>query len=101
MECVQCPTCGDPAGQVERCVSNLRNRGVKFGMLWFDIEGPQYWMGQAANREFFNGLISGGHAAGVNIGIYSSASQWDPIFGSFTAGSGYPLWSVSLPLTTN
>jgi len=87
------PTAGNPAGQVQECVNNLRSQGVTFGMLWFDIEGPQYWMGQEDNQVFMNGLIAEGRAMGVNLGIYSSASQWDPIFGgSYSSGSGLPLW---------
>ena len=73
-------------------MENLNSKGVKYGMLWFDIEGPQYWMGQEANREFFNGLVAEGRALGVHLGVYSSASQWNPIFGSFSGGSGLPLW---------
>jgi len=87
-----CPTCGNAAGQVQSCVQNLRNKGVKYGMLWFDIEGPQYWMGEAANREFFSALVAEGRAMGVNCGVYSSASQWNPIFGAWNGGSGLPLW---------
>ena len=29
---------------------------------------------------------------GVKLGIYTSKSQWVPIFGSYSGGSGYPLW---------
>lgn len=61
-------------------------------MLWLDIEGTQYWSDQATNRAFFNSMISGAVSAGVHIGIYTSASQWTPIMGSFTGGAGYPLW---------
>jgi hypothetical protein len=53
----------------------------------------RYWMSQEANREFFNGLVSKGRSLGVKLGVYTSASQWNPIMGSgFTAGSAFPLW---------
>jgi len=87
-----CPTCGNPAGQLRDTVDNLNNHGVKFGMLWLDIEGPQYWMGVAANRDFFAGLVSEAKAAGVHLGVYTSESQWSPIMGDYSAGSPYPLW---------
>jgi hypothetical protein len=61
-------------------------------MLWLDIEGTQYWRDQAYNRNFFDGLVRGCVAAGVTIGVYTSASQWNPIMGSSTAGSHFPLW---------
>jgi len=57
-----------------------------------DIEGPQYWMDQTSNRNFFSGLLDGARARNQKIGIYTSASQWGPIMGSTTAGSAYPLW---------
>ena len=61
-------------------------------MIWLDIEGTQYWKGQDYNRQFFAGLVQGAQMAGVNLGIYTSASQWIPIMGGSTAGSPYPLW---------
>lgn len=45
-------------------------------MLWLDIEGPQYWYSnQATNRAFFTALVNEAEALGVQLGIYSSASQ--------------------------
>lgn len=70
-------------------------------MLWLDIEGTGYWKDQAYNRNFFSGLISGAASAGVNLGVYTSASQWNPIMGSFTAGSGFPLWYAHCTLRHN
>eukprot|EP00003_Mantamonas_plastica_P032799 TRINITY_DN908_c0_g1_i3.p3 TRINITY_DN908_c0_g1~~TRINITY_DN908_c0_g1_i3.p3 ORF type:complete len:108 (-),score=15.65 TRINITY_DN908_c0_g1_i3:46-369(-) len=63
-------------------------------MIWLDIEGPQYWSDSAsANQAFFNGLVKGLREHGAHIGVYTSESQWDPIFGSgFSAGSEYALW---------
>lgn len=87
-----CPSCGDPEGQVKRAVAALRSAGATIGMLWLDIEGTQYWRDQAYNRNFFDGLLRGCAAAGVKIGIYTSASQWNPIMGASSAGSHYPLW---------
>lgn len=87
-----CPTCGNGAGQVGAAVSNLRNQGATIGMLWLDIEGTQYWMDQNSNRNFFNSLVQGCASSGVTCGVYSSASQWNPIMGSFTGGSSMPLW---------
>jgi len=88
-----CPTCGNPAGQVQTAVNNLRSHGATFGMLWLDIEGTQYWMGQTANRAFFEGLVHEAQAMGVVLGVYSSDSQWIPIFGSgYNGGAQFPLW---------
>jgi len=88
-----CPKCGNAAGQVQSAVTALKNGGATYGMMWFDIEGTQYWMGQAANQQFFQDLISEGKKLGLKIGIYSSQSQWTAIFGSsYSGGASYPLW---------
>eukprot|EP00933_Yihiella_yeosuensis_P045094 TRINITY_DN4040_c0_g1_i1.p2 TRINITY_DN4040_c0_g1~~TRINITY_DN4040_c0_g1_i1.p2 ORF type:complete len:253 (-),score=20.39 TRINITY_DN4040_c0_g1_i1:87-845(-) len=88
-----CPSCGNGSGQVQALASYLRKYGAKTGMMWLDIEGTQYWGSQANNRKFFESMVAGARAAGVKIGIYSSASQWNAIMGSsYTYGKGYPLW---------
>jgi len=99
-----CPKCSATAqAQVSSMISSLKSGGCNwtsgsqgknnFGKIWLDIEGTQYWGGQSANQGFFNGLVAGCRSAGVSCGVYSSASQWNPIFGSsFTGGSAMPLW---------
>eukprot|EP00933_Yihiella_yeosuensis_P045095 TRINITY_DN4040_c0_g2_i1.p1 TRINITY_DN4040_c0_g2~~TRINITY_DN4040_c0_g2_i1.p1 ORF type:complete len:257 (-),score=8.12 TRINITY_DN4040_c0_g2_i1:168-938(-) len=87
-----CPRCGNGAGQVKTLASYLKKHGVKYGMMWLDIEGTQYWGSQANNRKFFESMLSGARAAGVKIGIYSSMYQWNPIMGSYSKGAKYPLW---------
>jgi len=88
-----CPTCGNPAGQIQRMLSFLKSHGSRFGMVWLDIEGPQYWHSSTSeNQAFFNGLVSELKNQNIHVGVYTSESQWVPIMGSSTAGSSYPLW---------
>lgn len=90
-----CPTCSaSAASQVTSAVNYLKSYNTRFGQFWFDIEGTQYWTGsQSENQAFFNELKSTGASLGLNMGVYTSASQWDPIMGSgFTGGSNLPLW---------
>jgi hypothetical protein len=71
-----CPTCGNAAGQVKQVVDYLSEHKTRYGMLWLDIEGPQYWYkDQATNRNFFSDLVHEAEALGVHLGIYSSESQ--------------------------
>ncbi len=37
-------------------------------------------------------MANQGKARGVNLGVYTSKSQWTPITGSSTKMAGYPLW---------
>jgi len=95
--------------------TSSENLGATFGMLWFDIEGTQYWSSSASsNVNFLQSMVNEAKARGVSIGmnyfnsfahqttaylltmsitgIYSSNSQWSPIMGGSTAFSKYPLW---------
>jgi len=99
-----CPKCSASAqSQMSNMISGLKSAGCtptsgqqgksNFGKVWLDIEGTQYWGSQSANRDFFNGLLTACKSLGVDCAVYSSASQWNPIFGSsFTGGSSVPLW---------
>ena len=82
-----------------RAVSYLKKFNVSngagpnnYGMLWFDIEGTQYWGSQSANNAFIKGLLEEARNLHLHVGMYTSASQWDPITGGATYASGYPLW---------
>eukprot|EP00050_Salpingoeca_kvevrii_P010128 m.6746 g.6746 ORF g.6746 m.6746 type:complete len:310 (+) comp2649_c0_seq2:251-1180(+) len=95
------PGRGDPAGQVNEMLNYLAQFNIHpnrappatYGMVWLDIEGPQYWSSSHTNNQnFFNGLVNALKSAGQHFGVYSSKSQWEPIFGSFTGGSSFPLW---------
>jgi len=95
------PSKGNPEGQVTTLLNylagyNIHNRGTppgSYGMLWFDIEGTQYWQSsQSENQAFFNGLVSAGRSAGISMGVYTSKSQWEPIMGNWAGGSSLPLW---------
>jgi len=89
-----CYSCGNGGRQVNTTVDYLKTNGVKYGMIWFDIEGPgTYWGSSTAqNAAFFADMEKAAKENGVTLGIYTSASQWNPIMGSYTGGSAYPLW---------
>jgi len=88
-----CPSCGNAAGQINNMINFLSQHQTKYGMIWLDIEGPQYWStNQANNRNFFNDLVNALKAHGVKIGVYTSNSQWSPIMGNWNGGSSFPLW---------
>ncbi len=62
-------------------------------MMWCDIEGSQYWSSDPnANSQFMQDLLNEASNQGVSIGVYTSASQWNPIMGGYTGASSYPLW---------
>ena len=87
-----CPSCGDAAGQISKLKAFLDSHSVKFGMLWLDIEGPQYWGSQSSNQAFLNDLVAAAKHR-FHVGIYSSASQWNSIFGSSYGPFGsLPIW---------
>ena len=40
-------------------------------------------------------MINQANALGQHVGIYSSASQWNPIMGGSSFASGYPIWCAA------
>jgi len=44
------------------------------------------------DSNFFSGLLNQARAAGANVGVYTSRSQWGPIMGDWNGGSSAPLW---------
>jgi len=39
--------------QVSDNINNLKSKGANIGMLWFDIEGTQYWRDCSFNQKLF------------------------------------------------
>eukprot|EP01132_Coremiostelium_polycephalum_P007377 gene7377-9061_t len=89
-----CYRCGDGYGQMQNMTSFVEGYEAKYGMVWIDIELPQYWSNDTElNRDFFNDMVKGGNDLGLKMGVYSSLSQWNRIFGAdFEGGSQFPLW---------
>lgn len=65
------------------------------GMLWLDVEGPDYWYSSCQdNINFIATLADTAKARGVRVGIYTSNSQWGPIACDSDGFGEYPLWYV-------
>jgi hypothetical protein len=48
--------------------------------------------GVLVRRAFLSEAINRALGYGINIGIYTSASQWNPIMGNWAGGARFPLW---------
>jgi hypothetical protein len=46
-----CPQCGPPAAQVKSLFDYWAANGVNVTLLWLDIEGSQYWLGDAGQNQ--------------------------------------------------
>jgi GH25 family lysozyme M1 (1,4-beta-N-acetylmuramidase) len=86
-----CPTCSATAAQQVSTALSLVPAG-SFGTFWLDVEGAQYWSDVATNQQFFSDLVTACQAAGLTVGVYTSAAQWFGIMGTSTAGASFPLW---------
>ena len=90
-----CPTCGDAAGQVNTLASALSSCSGFNGRIWIDVEGTQYWLGDyTKNQQFYQQLVDACNASKYSCGVYSSANNWNTLFGStsYTYGSNLPAW---------
>lgn len=100
-----------PVNQANELVDTLSSKGVKFGMIWLDIESnPSPGCGWAAQTphavtgglnetalqdgcSFITDLISTLKGRGINVGTYASEYEWSITVGSgCTAGDATPLW---------
>ena len=100
-----CPTCSKSAQtQMNELVSSIKSCGSAFsGKIWLDIEGTQYWSSSlSTNQAFYKGLVDACKSSGYPCGVYTSASQWNAIFGSsFVYGNNLPLWYPHYESTPN
>ena len=91
-----CPKCGNAANQVQTLKNYLNNNNVRFGQVWLDVEGSQYWLGNyGSNQVFMEQLCNATESifGSPHWGIYSSPSQWYAIFGSdWNKFAHKPLW---------
>ena len=46
-----CPKCGPPAVQVQSLYDYWVANGVNVTLLWLDIEGSEYWLGDAGHNQ--------------------------------------------------
>eukprot|EP00048_Salpingoeca_helianthica_P015829 m.228805 g.228805 ORF g.228805 m.228805 type:complete len:237 (+) comp17602_c0_seq1:22-732(+) len=95
------PSSNNPSAQVDSMLEYLAQFNIHtrttppatYGMVWLDIEGTQYWSGDVNyNRNFFSALVARLQAQGQYVGVYTSASQWNPIMGDWAGGAKLPLW---------
>ena len=90
-----CPSCGNAAGQAKELKDYITSNSVNVGLIWLDIEGTQYWLGDTtSNRNFMNEMAS---ALDTQFGadkwqIYANKYQWTSIFGEWTDYSHKQLW---------
>lgn len=90
-----CPSCGPASTQVQSLVDYLNGCSAFNGIIWLDIEGAQYWLGDTtANRNWYQNLVDACKRSGYSCGVYASYYQWQSLFGStdYEYGSNLPLW---------
>eukprot|EP01113_Clastostelium_recurvatum_P031577 TRINITY_DN3952_c0_g1_i3.p1 TRINITY_DN3952_c0_g1~~TRINITY_DN3952_c0_g1_i3.p1 ORF type:complete len:272 (-),score=37.32 TRINITY_DN3952_c0_g1_i3:50-763(-) len=95
-----CPNCDGnvPASSaMDNLITYLQNNGVAFGMVWVDIElcdnDPSCWNSLQDNIDFIQEAVQTFQKHNIAVGIYSTAWEWERVFGSdFTGFSNLPLW---------
>lgn len=68
-----CAKCGDPAAQIRSTHEHMK--GHSYGMLWLDIEGPQYWHSDhSSNINFIQGMLNEAKALG-NVSLNANRTN--------------------------
>jgi len=80
------------AASVQQFHTFAQSHRMRFGMIWFDIEGSEYWSSNCAtNVDYLATLIATANSLGYHSGIYASSAQW-PIMCNTDRFAGLPLW---------
>ncbi len=94
-----CPNCrgNTPAKDaVTRMIQNLKNDGVRFGQLWFDVEQCDgCWNSFGANIQFLQEAVATAKSilGADKVGMYSSVYEWQQTVGSSCKNfADLPLW---------
>ena len=91
-------SCPSAAAQVEDTLAALAAAGIRPpGLrLWLDIEDEvpsKYYSPEvAANVPFLQAVTDALLQAGVDVGVYTTATYWKNIMGNAQGWGGYPLW---------
>ncbi|MED7947403.1 GH25 family lysozyme [Streptomyces sp. BE20] len=83
-----------PATAAADVAQYIKDAQLTVGTTWLSVEAAgHYWSADKnANRTVLNNLVTAGKAAGLTIGIYTSADNWAQTFGAdFTDHSALPL----------
>lgn len=88
------------SSQVDGLLDSLHSHGVKFGMVWFDIEeNPSPHCGWSTNLNdnclYMKELIEAMRARGQAFGIYASHWEWEHVMSlECHVGAPYQLWDA-------
>jgi len=89
-----CPNCAGnnpPTSAMATIKSHMS--GVRFGMLWLDVEQcTGCWNDAGSNCNFVAAAASAAVSHGFNLGIYSSEGEWAATVGGCTSVNNHPLW---------
>jgi hypothetical protein len=92
---------GSAGSQIVQAINYVRGNGQTFGMVWLDIEAPNLWGQCSENVAFLQEMVAAGERMGVEVGIYTSESQWQPIACGSTVFSHLKLWYPHYDYTPN
>jgi len=91
--CNRCSGNVPSSSAVQRIHDFLRQKGVKYGMLWFDVEQCNgCWDNPANARTFLLEATNHARNLGINYGMYSSMYSWQSTVGTAADWSSRPLW---------
>jgi len=95
-----CPNC-EGNTPPENLISQLvKQVGLSnFGTLWLDLEicddDPTCWVNSTTNLNYVVSMFNAANATGAKVGIYSTAWEWEHLFGSSSSPTNFhnlPLW---------
>lgn len=83
----------------EAAATYATSKGASSSMWWLDIETSNSWSRKTTvNRNVITGAMAYLQSLGATVGIYSTASMWNKITGSWNS-LGAPVWLAGGPIS--
>uniref|UniRef100_A0A914EBN9 Lysozyme n=1 Tax=Acrobeloides nanus TaxID=290746 RepID=A0A914EBN9_9BILA len=93
--------CASPSDQVQAAINATKNAGTTVGTIWLDVETFEWTYITATNIQFITDMVNTIQNNGYKVGIYTTDTDWNIVFGAWTGASSFPLWWLNYDNQTN
>ncbi|CAJ0590764.1 unnamed protein product [Cylicocyclus nassatus] len=90
--CLDFPKCAPVQDQVEETINRLNDEGVKYGMVFLDIQMLDWPSDKEGNRNTIDAMGQKLDEMGVEWGIYTNKRNWNAIVGDWDKWKHKKLW---------
>ncbi|CAJ0608948.1 unnamed protein product [Cylicocyclus nassatus] len=90
--CLDFPKCAPVQDQVEKTINTLNEEGVRYGMVFLDIQMFDWPSDKEENRKTIDAMAQKLDEMNVEWGFYTSKRNWNAIVGNWDKWKHKKLW---------